>query len=237
MANDKILQTARYVEGDMDDKESLAYETQLAADPELQQYLANYREINLSLAMQFADNTALKEVLAPLNGKYFVARQKVPIWKWLSRVAAVLLFGLLIWAPWRAKNLADKYAINAKMEIVERGNTNEDLETEVANYFNQGNFKKALPLLEKLHKAHPEDAFNTYFYAITLAKTHKTTQAINLFENLFAGNSVYKEDAAYQLAIIYLQQKNNAQAKKWLAKISPENLRYEAAQEIINELK
>lgn len=97
MAEDKILWTARFVEGDLNEAEVAEFEARLQTDAELQQHLENYRLLQQDLGQQLAPDAnreALQQTLTKLNSQYFGRETKVlslkPIIKWASGIAAVL---------------------------------------------------------------------------------------------------------------------------------------------------
>ena len=140
MNEEKLLTVARYLEGDMELQEKEEFESSVQTDPELQQLLAEYKNVHQTLKMKLAPDEADRQMegtLAALNKQYFVAENTQaaqegpvttkagpvvvslkPYLKWMS-VAAVLLIGLLVWAPWSA-SLYEKYAISKEMSVVER---------------------------------------------------------------------------------------------------------------------
>jgi negative regulator of sigma E activity len=98
MIEDKILLTARYVEGDLNETEKADFENRLLSDDELHQHLTNYHDIHQSLAMELANHPVdlqFKATLEELNKQYFVAEPKVisfkPLLKWASGIAAILV--------------------------------------------------------------------------------------------------------------------------------------------------
>src|SRR5690606_30296569 len=74
MTEDKILWTARYAEGDLNEAESLAYEDQLRHDEELKEYLLHYHDAHGSLRMFMGyddGRNALVATLEKLNQEHF----------------------------------------------------------------------------------------------------------------------------------------------------------------------
>jgi anti-sigma factor RsiW len=78
MTEDKILWTAQYVEGDLNEAERLEFENLLTHDEELKQYLADYYDIHSSLHMELTNDSergALLETLQALNKEHFAVEQ------------------------------------------------------------------------------------------------------------------------------------------------------------------
>jgi len=57
-----------------------------------------------------------------------------------------------------------------------------------------------------------------------------------LLEDLFKGESVYKYDAAYAVAMSYLKEDKKADTKFWLEKIPDGAVQYEKAQQLLKKL-
>ncbi len=239
MTEDKILWVARYVEGDMDEAEIAEFETQLKSDAELQQNLKDYHHIHQSLKMKLANNDELKNTLQGFNKQYFAAEPKVvsfkPVLKWLSGVAAILVIGLFIWAPWNA-NLYETYSDDSQMLVTERGAaTLTDLDKAAALY-NEKDYDGAKTSLKKLYSQQPANAMIAYYYGMSLIKTNAVENARKILTPIFNGESVFKYEAAYSIALSYLKEDNKVDAKTWLQKIPAETTRYEQAQELLGKM-
>lgn len=239
MTEDKILWVARYVEGDMDEAEIAEFETQLKSDAELQQNLKDYHNIHQSLKMKLASNDELKITLQGFNKQYFAAEPKVvsfkPAIKWLGGIAAILVIGLFIWAPWNT-NLYDTYADNSQMLVTERGAaTLTDLDKAAALY-NEKNYDAARTALGKLYVKQSSNAMIAYYYGISLIKTNAIAEARKVLTVLYDGESVFKYEAAYSIALSYLKEDNKVDAKTWLQKIPAGTTKYEQAKELLGKM-
>lgn len=239
MTEDKILWVARYVEGDMDEAEIAEFETQLKGDAELQQNLKDYHDVHQSLKMKLANNDEFKNTLQGFNKQYFGAEPKVvsfkPALKWLSGIAAILVIGLFIWAPWNA-NLYDTYADDSQMLVTERGAaTLTDLDKAAALY-NEKDYDGARTALGKLYIKQSSNAMIAYYYGMSLIKTNAIAEARKVLTVIYDGESVFKYEAAYSIALSYLKEDNKVDAKTWLQKIPSETTRYEQAKELIGKM-
>jgi hypothetical protein len=239
MIEDKTLWVARYVEGDMDEAEIAEFETHLKGDAELQQNLKDYHHIHQSLKMKLANNDEFKETLRGFNKQYFGAEPKVvsfkPALKWLSGIAAILVISLFIWAPWNA-NLYDTYADDSKMLVTERGaETLNDLDKAAALY-NDKNYEAARTALGKLYIKQSSNAMIAYYYGMSLIKNNALNEARKVLTVLYDGESVFKYEAAYGIALSYLKEENKVDAKTWLQKIPAGTTKYEQAQELLRKM-
>lgn len=243
MANeDKLTNVVRYVEGDMEAGELEAFEIMLRKDAKLQDLLIEYRDIHQTLKMKIAPDTkdeALKATLTELNGKYFSKGKKVMALngylKWVS-IAAVLVIGLLVWAPWSAA-LYDKYAISREMSVAERGAAASQKIEQAAALYNAGDFSGAAKILGPVYQSKPERAMVAYYYGISLIENNQESEARKVLLRLYKGTSVFKYDALYNIGLSYVKQRNNKQALVWLDKVPVADHNYEQARELIGKLK
>lgn len=249
MNEEKLLAVARYLEGDMENQEKAQFETSVQTDPELQQLLAEYKDVHLTLKMKLAPDEADKKMeatLSALSKQYFTdaseeTDQKTVVvslklyLKWMS-IAAVLIIGLLVWAPWSA-NLYEKYAISKEMSVVERGEGGQNNLDQAAQFYNAGDFSAASDLLQKEYTLTPDNSLIAYYYGVTLIETNKTAEARSVLSKIFEGESVFKYDAAYYIALSYVKEKNNHDALIWLTKIPQGTINYDKAQELTKKLQ
>ncbi|TDG36680.1 hypothetical protein EZJ43_05185 [Pedobacter changchengzhani] len=244
MTDDKILLTARYVEGDMDAIERAGYETQMENDADLQQHLIDYNYIHESLKMKLAPDDAdllFRDTLSKFNSEYFHPQQVAktislkPYVKWLSGIAAVLFLGLLIWAPWRM-SLYESFAGNNQMTVAERGAEKETNLDKAAAFYNVKDYKSAKILLEKEHVAQPENAMVNYYYGKTLLETQQIGEGRVMLNGVYNGQSVFKYDAAYAVAMSYLKADNKDACRIWLQKIPAGTAHFEQAKALLEKL-
>lgn len=242
------MTVARYLEDDMELQEKTAFEALLQTDPELQELIAEYKNIHQTLKIKIAPSEAdrqVAETLSSLTKQYFKTESKEgpltqvvslkPYLKWIS-IAAVLVIGLLVWAPWSA-NLYQKYTISKEMSVAERGDTGKNNLEKAAEFYNNGDFAAASKILQKEYALAPENSMAAYYYGITLTETGKTAEARAVLTKLYAGESVFKQDAAYCIALTYLKEKSNRQAMEWLSKIPEGTANYEKAIQLIRKLQ
>lgn len=244
MTEDKILRTAQYVEGDLDETERVAFEKLLTEDTELKQHLIDYYEIHNSLKMEFAsdDNReSLVKTLEGLNKQHFKTIESAPkvvklnaYLKWVGSVAAILVLGLFIWAPWQG-NLYQQYNSTVLMSVTERGADKTDLD-EAAALFNNKKYVEAKALLAKLNSIEPTNAMVSYYYSVTLLETNEVVKSRALLTDLYNGESVFRYDAAYTMAMSYLKENKKADAKPWLQKVPEGNAQFIKAQALLKKL-
>lgn len=241
MTEDKILLAARYVEGDMDEAEKADFEMRMQNDVELQQHLKDYRHIHQSLKIQLApdqQDLAFKKTLRHTGPAYFETPKVVTFktsLKWLSGVAAVLIVGLLVWAPWRS-NLYQTYHSDAKMLVTERGAEKATDLDRAATFFNDKKYKEAQDLLAKLTLQQPGNAMVSYYYGLTLIETNTLSEGRSTLTQVYNGESAFKYDAAYAMAMSYLKEDKKDECKAWLKKIPIGTTHYQKAATLLDKL-
>lgn len=242
MNDDNILQAANYVDGEMTLQEQQDFEQLLQNDAELRQYVAQYTQATAALKASLLPDARLNELkntLGNLNDQYFKPEAKVVSFKqyarWLSGVAAILILSLVVFNPWR-KSLYEQYGTATSMSVTERGsNTQTNLE-KAAEHYNKKEFTKAEKLLATEYAADQKNSLAAYYYGITLIETGQETKARQILTQLYNGESAFKYDAAYYIALSYVIQKDNANAKKWLKNIPEGSSNYAKAKELEGEL-
>lgn len=240
MNEEKILLVARYLEGDMNLQEQAEFEVSVQSDSELQALLAEYKNVHQTLKMKIAPSDTDKQVEASLesfNKQYFSATKVVSFkqyLRWMS-VAAVLIIGLFVWAPW-STGLYEKYAISKQMSVAERGEENENNLEKAAEFYNDGNFRSASELLQKEYTSSPDNAMVGYYYGVSLIETGKLEEARIVLTKIYDGQSVFKYDAAYYMGLSYVKEKNNQEALIWLRKIPKGINNSDRTEELIRKL-
>ncbi len=248
MNEEKLLAVARYLEGDMEQEEKQGFEAQLQTDTELQQVVREYEDIHQSLKMQLAPDAQDQQMLSTLkalNQQYFkaealpekaaakVVSMKTYL-KWIS-VAAVLIIGLLVWAPWSA-NLYEQYAISRQMSVAERGIAQEEPLGQAATLFNKKDYAAARKILQRLYMENPNNPLLSYYFSITLIETGQEYEARTVLMKLHEGESAFKYDAAYYVALSFLKEDKKSEATEWLKKIPEGTANYNKAQELMGRL-
>ncbi len=242
MNDDSIFMASRYVDGDMNTEERNDFENLLQADAELRAYVAQYTAAQNALHIKLAPDAGLdnlKQTLGSLNNQYFSNEARVvslkPYIKWLGAVAAVLLLGLMMWAPWQ-KSLYEQYGTATSMSVTERGaGAQTDLE-KAADLYNKKNFSIAEKLLAKVFAEKPENSLAAYYYAITLIENKQEAKARGILDKIYAGESAFKYDAAYYIALSYIKEKDKKNCRLWLEKVPPGAANYKKAKELEGKL-
>jgi Flp pilus assembly protein TadD len=143
---------------------------------------------------------------------------------------------LTVWQPWKKEDLYQQYATIQMPAIAERGATNDSLLKSVVENFNNKKFAEAVAVFETVLKDSSQNTFVQYYYAIALLQNNNIEKARVQFAELYNGESIFKNDAAFYMALSYLKEKNNPVCKEWLNKIPPGNASWFKAQDLLKKL-
>jgi hypothetical protein len=233
----------RFAEGDMDAGEQAKFKLELETNESLKAMLASYQHVNTSLKMKLVEDQAdkdLKETLTQLGRKNFNNQASIrPIRTylvWASGIAAVFVL-FLIWSPWQ-KNLYEQYAPTEMISVAERGDSKtESILQKAVNAFNRRDFTAAKSALAVVRKADPENVIADYYYGIALIETGDLVQARDVLQHVYSGTSVFKYDAAFYVALSFLKEKDQTNARRWLEKIPADAANYDKSRALLNKLK
>lgn len=233
---------ARFAEGDMTPEEQSLFEEALQSDTELQSSLSFYRNVHSSLKMKLSNDKKdeeFKESLRRISNKHFNKDAKVITMRryiiWTSAIAAMFVL-FLIWAPWH-KNLYQQYSGTEMLVMTERSDSSDKLILDAATAFNKKDFVTARQALKRIYDAEPNNTMAQYYYGITLLETGETQASRQVLSRIYTGVSIFKYDAAFYMALSYVKEKDNQQARKWLAKIPADAANYDKSQELLKKIK
>jgi len=240
----------RYLEGEMNEAERMAFEAQMQEDPDLKNTVELYRDVNQTLKTKLhpgEKESALRNTVSEMRGDFFSEetiedRPTVKVVRfnrsrWIAAVAAVFIgVVMFVWAPWKTQDLYQQYADIQMPTFVERGTPTNVLLSRATAAFNDKKFAEAIPDFEELLKNDPKNSFVQLYYAIALLESGKTDRSRQQLTELYNGTSLFKYDAAYYMAMSYLKEKNNSASKDWLNKIPADAGLYEKAQGLLKKL-
>jgi hypothetical protein len=227
MKQDYKLAVARYLEGDMEMQEMIAFEKEIKESKDLQQAIENYK----SSKNQVQDQPNVSRSVSAKPK----AASKLPIV--LAIVVALLIAaGLFIWAPW-SSGLYEKYAISRVMPLPQKSADAQGNISKGAALFNEGKFDKSRKLLQAEYMLNPQNPVLSYYFAITLVETRKEYEARTIFMNLYKGETAFKYDAGYYVALSFIKEGNEAAAKEWLQKTPAQSANAAKAKALIVELE
>jgi predicted Zn-dependent protease len=236
---------ARYAEGEMTADERSAFESTLASDESLRRQLALYQEVHGSLQQHFSadeQRSPLQDTMQSLRGEFFGAASqpaKVISFKRYLRsavaVAAILIAVIIIWQPWKP-GLLKEFSETSMVAPAERGDAGDSLLEQAVDAFNKKDYTRAASLLQQVKQQDTASSFVNFYYGVALLQTDHLPEAREIFNQLYAGQSAFKFDAAFYQALGYLKENNKARCKEWLQKIPADATNYNKAQALLNKL-
>ena len=238
---------SRYLDGEMNAEERKAFEAQMQQDVNLKQEVELTKDVNETLQLKLhpgENELALRNTLQEVSDEYFSDKSRqikiIPFkrYRWIAAAAAVLIFAVMltVWSPWEKEDLYKQYADIQMPGIAERGATTDSLLKSAVENFNNKKFAEAVAAFETVLKDSAENSFVQYYYAIALLQNNNIEKARTLFTALYNGRSIFKNDAAFYMALSYLKEKNKAVCKDWLNKIPADNATWFKAQELLKKL-
>lgn len=245
MPNKNFQNIELYLNNELSPEGREQFEMELEKDDLLKEQLYTYREINDILSRRINASERKELLRARLKQKksrYFVAEDEVASVKktrkvrWLyTAVAAAAVLIILLWSPWQ-QNILSNYGQVKMTNPTVRSNEQDRRMTEAAQLFNNEEYKEAFSLLDSAVHAEPTNAQNLFYRGVTLLHLQKDLEARKDLNVVFEGQSIYKYQAAYFLALSYLQKENIDSCRIWLQKIPEDAAIYPKAQKLLNKV-
>ncbi|MET3025245.1 tetratricopeptide repeat protein [Flavobacterium sp. UW10123] len=224
---------------DIDEKNSL--EKRLSGDEVLRSEFENFKEVYFQKENQFAtepDRLAFVENLTKISDRYFNKKQhktaSLKPWYFAAAASVIIMFGLFFFDYKHYPNFED-YNHPESAYFTERG-VSEAILKQAENNFNGKRYETAIPIFEMILKENNSDEIK-YFYAVSLLQVGKYVKAENIFKELEAENSVYKEKAKWNLALSKLKQGKYDDCKAILQTISQDYEDYDQVEQLSEELE
>lgn len=213
----------RYLDGELSPAERQAFESALQSDPALAAELAGCREVIHTLQQRLPqDDTAaaLRRTMQDLNRVHFTREARVVSFKrYYTGIAAAAAIIILAVALWPRGDYMDRWGATQMVSSSERGDNTDSLLQQASVYFNNNQFDKALPLLEKAVAADSVNTMALFYRGVTRLHTLAIDAGRRDLEKVYGSESVFRYEAAFYVAISYAQEKNAGAAKEWLNKI------------------
>ena len=217
----------RYVEDEMSSEEKQKMEEDLRADPSLAANVALCRQLRATLEQRLpggSEEEALRATLGGMRGRHFagetpVVKMKVNVFRkyvvGLAAAAAVLFAVVMLWPS----DYLNTYGKTQMVGTTERGEGNDSLMEQAAALFNNGKFDKALPLLERAYHKDSTNQTALFYKGVSLLHTGGIDEARADLQKVYSGGSLFQSEAAFYLALSYVQKGDKAAAKQWLDRV------------------
>lgn len=243
MSTHDYLQISRYVEGDMNPEETLAFEKMLEQDESLKKETEFYKELNDTLRMKLhpdEQELEFKHTLDGLRSEFFKPTAKlIPLRKkvlWIASAAATIIIILMIWSPWSQPDLYRQYASIEMGSAAVRGSLSDSLLAKATIDFNNKDFASSIPYFEELVRLDSSNSQLRFYYGIALMETNAIERARSEFGRLVNGSSLYRHDAAFYMALSYLKEGRLDLCREWLGKIPSQARVYAKARSLLSKL-
>jgi tetratricopeptide (TPR) repeat protein len=231
----------RYLAGDMDPDTRAAFESRLEKEPELLHTLQTWRDVEETLRHSLAPDAQRDELKKTLHQLRPVITKQAPkvvrfnksliaIASLAAAVALILFFG-----PWD-EDLYQQYGVREMVSPAERGTHADTLLAEAAHQFNHHHYEKAIVSLDKVLQQQPDNAYARYYRGLSYLENKQTAQARADLESIYNGESVFKYEGAFYVALSYLKEKNEEKCREWLGKIPEDAENYAKARELMEKL-
>jgi hypothetical protein len=239
MNEERYILFDQYLQGELTIDAKNDFEKQLLEDSEFASEFETFKNVQFQLANKFGfeqEREAFKQNVAAISNKHFNNKPKVIGLKpWYLAVAAsvAVLFGLFFF-NYNQNPVFGDYNNPEQASFAVRGTINETLK-EAETAYNKKRYNTAIPLFETVLQKQ-KTAEIQFFYGVSLLEESHYLKAEAIFNELKAGNSVYKEKAVWYLALSKLKQKDYEACKKILETISEDYEDYDQVQELLNQL-
>ncbi|MEM1219535.1 MAG: hypothetical protein AAGH79_11505 [Bacteroidota bacterium] len=161
-------------------------------------------------------------------------------WLRLGGIAAgflvVLSLGYWFWNQTPSR-LYKRNANHYPIALVPKGGNVEKIDIKrLEDAFIQKRWGPAQELLQEYHKAYPNDNQGVLYLGITHLQKNELEEARTHFHQLAQGNSVYKSEGQWYMALSFLKEGDTEGALDWLAQIPESAQRFSQAQTLYNKL-
>jgi len=223
----------RYVEDEMSLEEKQKMEEDLRSDAALAERVTLYRQLKGTLEQRLPTDegaAALRRTLGDMRGKYFsgpaaeptggkVVKMKVNVFRryvaGVAAAAAILIAVVMLWPS----DYLNSYGKTQMAGITERGEGNDTLMEKASEYFNAGQFDKALPLLDQAYRTDSTNQTALFYRGVARLHTGDIDEARQDLQRVFAGGSIFRGEAAFYMALSYAQKGDKTNARSWIDKM------------------
>lgn len=190
--------------------------------------LESFHETLESKRKIYFDTPSLSEDLSSSTTKTFSLRK----WSVSIGIAATLLIGLNFLGVF-STNLNKLPVLQS--EITRSGSEEGDvLNTAVAS-FNEKDYKKSIQLFSELAALDSTNTRFNHYLGLSYVGDERWQEAIDVLVPLANGSSLYREDAAYFVALSAWELKDYNLTKEYADKVSVNNSYYKKAQKLLKK--
>ncbi len=239
MNEERYILFGQYLENELSAEEKIIFEKQLSEDPEFASAFEIFKELNLHLENKFGNAKDLKDLkknLKSVSKEHFKTKKSKVVafkpWQYAIAASVAVLVGLFVFQ--NINPSFEDYNNPEMATFIERGDVNKNLKL-AQDAFNAKNYKAAIPHFEAVLNSTKTPEIQ-YFYAVSLLEDNQFQKAETNLSELKSGTSIYKNKAAWYLALSKLKQKDYKSCKEILQTIPDDYEDYDQVQELLNEL-
>jgi predicted Zn-dependent protease len=239
----------QYLEGELSGEALLSFEQELKTNPELVKELALYKMINEDMSehsRQEQEEQDLTGNLKKLNEKYFnePSGKVIRFSRWwyagIAAAAAAVLFFVI--RPFAGPEFNNQKLYAYYMNDIEslsggqRGNPADSLLVKAADFYNQKDYTKALPLLKDILTSKPDETQLKLAAGICYLQTGRFDSATAVFDEIANGTSVFNNEAVWYKALAALNQNRLDECYRILEKLPAEASSYKEAKKLMKKI-
>ena len=242
MNEDRYILFDKYLNNELNFEEKESFENDLKSSLELQESLNIYKDLNGYLKNKFDNESSLNKFKENLeiaavanNGKSATKIFSIKPVYYAIAACFALIFGIIFFSNNNTSPTFIDYYQQQNANFSERGDVIKILK-QAQEAFNNDNYKLAASLFETILKTYPRPEIE-FFYAISLMQIDKFYESEIVFKKLIAGNSIYKNNASWNFALLKLKQKDYKSCKEILQTIPKDYEDYNQVEKLMNNLE
>jgi TolA-binding protein len=241
MNEESYLLFEQYLNNEMNFEEKESFENDLKSNVEMFESFEIYKDLNGYLKNKFENESNLKTFKENLNNAAGANDKKFeskifsikPIYYAIAACFA-LIFGIIFFNQNNSTPTFNDYYQQQTANFSERGDVIKILK-QAQDAFNKDDYKLAASLFETILKSYPRPEIE-FFYGISLMQINKFYESEKVFYKLIDGNSIFKNNAYWNLALLKLKQKDFESCKKILLQIPKDFENYNQVEKLLSNL-
>lgn len=233
-----------FFENSLSEKEQETFRHLLQSDSEFKAEVAFQNELRVALKKE--DRKSIKHMFSQLKDEGREQDTKViPLRRFAAAASIILILGLGSWIfffnnpSFSPDQLYDANFTPYENVLypIERGNQIEDLKTKAFVAYENGEYQKALNLLQEIDN-NIKDPYLDFYSANILMQLDRHHEAIPLLENYINQNGELKDRALWYMALAHLKLKQPDKSMALLEQlVNLGSFKRNAAEKLIQDLK
>ena len=233
-ADNKYELIDRYVKGEMNEQEVAQFSSLIASDDELSAEMNLVKELNEIQSFEIQEHD-LKSTLQSIRNP------NTSIKTYLKYALGLLVFAAVLMFLFKSLYLDEKISYNEPLAMVEPLELSTKADTDFENlqmmqeFYNQGDYKSALPFLEDYLNEKPKDLDVLLAKGVTLMNLNKFSEAQSVFTKIKKLNPRVKKFKWF-MAMNLLKQGQEQKAQVILRDVvDNQNYNWEEAEKLLDK--